>query len=306
MRYFATIPRLLLWATLWLLPVAAGCASTQVVDIFRRPLRIGIISNNYVDLVMRYGPLRDQLNRRLSRPVVTLPELTGNSIAVHLKYSPQYYHLLYLDPINYLAVSKQCKMLPLAIRVNRLDSTEVQGLIVVPVDSQIKQADQLYNKRFAFGPYGSAYMFYNALDALQTAKITVDRLKQVSYWPNCNAVANRLIGGWADAGVVTDVWWQTSDARSLGGKLLKDHLRIIGRTKPLPEWIWAATEGTAAADVNRIQRFLLEDIKNRETIRQHLKADGFIKLKPENLDTEKLSKLIDGIMQIPDRPLLSP
>ena len=124
------------WAILWVSLVLSGCPSTQIVDILEPTIRIAVVSNNFLDVTLRYRPLCDALNRHLGRPVTPLAELSGRSIAVHLTGNPGCYQLLYMDPVSYFQVSKQRNIFPLAIKVNPLGKTEVQGLIVVPADSK--------------------------------------------------------------------------------------------------------------------------------------------------------------------------
>lgn len=294
--------RLLVWPILFLSLTLAGCPSTQIVDIFKQPIRIGVVSNNYLDVSIRYRPLCDALNRKLKQPVVPLADFSGRSIAVHLKSNPNFYQLLYLDPVSYFEVSNQHRIFPLAMKVNRLGKTQVQGLIVTSAKSKIKILSELSSKRFAFGPYGSTHMFYNALQTLQAAGISVDDLGDLSYAPNCNTVANKLILGWSDVGVVTDVWWQSNTTKALDGKLLKDHLRIIARTELLPEMIWASTDSLDQAGRRKIQIFLIEQLQGQRSILQPLSAEKFIV--PEKSAIQRLGRFVRQIKKLPPRPLL--
>ena len=294
--------RLSVWPILFLCLALTGCASTQIVDIFKQPIRIGVVSNNYLDVSIRYRPLCDALNRKLKQPVVPLADLSSQSIAVHLKSNPKFYQLLYLDPVSYFEVSNQHRIFPLAMKVNMLGKTEVQGLIVTSAKSKIKILSELSGKRFAFGPYGSTHMFYNALQTLQAAGISADNLGDLSYAPDSNTVANRLILGWSDVGVVTDVWWHTTAAKALDGKLLKDHLRIIARTELLPEAIWASTESLDQAKRGKIQVFLLEQLQGQGSILQPLSAEKFIV--PDKSTLQRMGRFVRQIKKLPPRPLL--
>jgi len=280
----------------------AGCASTQIVDILEEPIRIAVVSNNYLDVALRYKGLCDAINRQFKKPVVPVAELSSRSIKVHLADNPRYYHLMHLDPVAYVLVSQQHTLFPLAVQVNDMGKTRRQGLIVVPSDSPIKQLGELAKKRFAFGPYGSAYMFYNALQTLQAGNIRAEDLTALSYGADSKAVADKLLLGWADAGVVTDLWWQTTQDRTLDGALLKDRLRIIARTEALPEMIWVATENLTEQQRLRVQLLLLDQLKGKKTILQPLRARRYVM--PDKEDFHAVEKLIQQVGKLPPRPLL--
>jgi len=154
----------------------------------------------------------------------------------------------------------------------------------VPKKSSINRLEDLKDKRFAFGPYGSAYQFFNVLESFKSGGFPTSMLKNVSYNKDSLTVAQRVLMNWADAGVVTQSWWQTTGDRTLDlTRLLKDDLRIIGQTDPMPEYVWAVTGRVNDVRKQQMKKVLTETISNKSLVLAGFGARGFVAIQDQDL-----------------------
>ena len=146
-----------------------GCAGSRLDLLGKDHIRMTTVDTNMLSVALRFGPLAEEMKKVLGRPVDVRSDWDTDTIKVHLadKNVEDYYHLMYLDPVQFCQVSEVTELVPLAVRKNLTDRNSETGLIVVPKAGKIKSIKDLKGKRFAFGPYGSAYMFYNVLELLE-------------------------------------------------------------------------------------------------------------------------------------------
>jgi ABC-type phosphate/phosphonate transport system substrate-binding protein len=287
--------------------IFGGCANRPLFSKgFKNsePIRMTTVDRDFLRVMIQFGPFKDQAEKELKQPVQISSDWDADSIKVHLADRKDYYHLLYLDPVQYSQVSAEAKLIPLAVRKNiRKSDTEV-GLIVVPKNSRIKSIEDIKGQRFAFGPHGSPYMFYNVLELLAESNVPTAALKGARYRDDgLGVVRDMLVFGLSDVGVVTQTWWETTSDLTLDmSKLLKDELRIIARTKELPEYVWAATPALLKATQDQIRHLLMESVNSNPGLTKNLKADGFAEIDSKTLDD--VSERIKQITDIPPKPLL--
>jgi len=282
--------------------MSSGCSITKFSQLGKEPIRMTTVDTNFLNVLLRFASVRDEISRTLDQPVEVLSAGYVDAIKVHLANRKDHYQLLYLDPVQFCQVSNSAKLIPLAMRKNRGGADKEVGLIVVPKDSPIKTLADIKGKRFAFGPYGSPYMFYNVLELLRDQQVPVSLVKG-AYYPNSLSVAQKVLLRWVDVGVVTETWWQTTTDRTLDlSKPLKDDLRIVARTKAIPEYIWAATESLAKDRQDKVRKILTTAGEHNKQILTAFEASGF-----RNIDEKDLAGLCErfkAIRNLPPKPVL--
>lgn len=296
-----------LLATAVAVMMIVGCAKVSEFPLGRRGtdcVRISTVDMNSFRAWIKFSPLKAELQKELDLPISIASDWNAEWIKIHLADREDYYHLLYLDPVQFARVSETVSLVPLAVRKNLRGADREVGLIVVPKNSPIKSIIELAGKRFTFGPYDSAYMFYNVLELLAEHKVRTGMLKAARYAKdNLGVVQELLVFRATDAGVVTKTWWKTTTDRTLDqSKLLRDELRIIGQTRPMPEYIWAATGAMSKDRQDRVRNVLIGTITGKPAVLKPFRAGGFVKADVKTVGA--LVNRIKRIKDIPSRPLL--
>ncbi len=283
----------------------SGCTVRPFENFSKSPLSITTVSSNYFNVMLKFSPIADELGKSLKRSVRVLSDWDVNSIKVHLRSQKDYCQLLYLSPVEFCQINKNVALKVIAIKQNQLGKTSETGFIVVPKNSPIKNVAELKGKRFVFGTYGDAYRFYNVLALFKESNLPTALLKDVSYSEDSVAAVRRILLGWADAGVVTKSWWQTTTDRTLDfSKLLKDELRIIGETKPVPEYVWAVTNSVSDDQRAKIVTVIAKSLSGKPNILAGFKAKGF--LPADNKVIEDYCKSLEKIKNLPPKPGILP
>jgi len=289
-----------------------GCTGSRLDLLGKDHIRMTTVDTNALSVALQFGPLAQEMKKVLGSPVDVLSDWNTDFIKVHLadKNIENYYHLMYLDPVQFCQVSEVTELVPLAVRKNLTDRNSETGLIVVPKASKIKSVKDLKDKRFAFGPYGSAYMFYNVLELLGDRQVPVSLLKGTQYYRHSLhthmdglVVTQHVLLGLADAGVVTRTWWETTTDLTLDmSRLLKDDLRIVAETKPMPEMIWASTDALSADQQEKLKHLLTETLTENSAVLSPLQAKGFVN--PDEKVIGQLCQRLKGIKNLPAKPRL--
>jgi len=286
-----------------------GCTGSRFDLLGKDHIRMTTVDTNWFGVRLRFGALASEVDKTLGKPVTIAADWDTDAIKTHLadEHVKDYYHLMYLEPAEFCQVSEAAKLTPLALRKNaRGEHTEI-GLIVVPTNSPIKGLQDLAGKRFAFGPYGSTYMFYNVLELFRDANVPVSLIKSVGYCNDSLGVVQNLFLalGAAHAGVVTKTWWETTTDRTLDmSTLLKDELRIIAETKPMPELIWAATDALTAHQQGKLKELFTQTLTHKPLVFSPFQARGFAP--PDEKIMAQLCERLKQIKNIPNKPKLLP
>ncbi len=281
--------------------LAGGCTVKPFENLNKSSFSVTTVSSNYFNVMLQFNAVADELGKSLKRSVRILCDWDVKSIKVHLHNRKDYYQLLYLSPVEFCKLNKDVPLTPIAIKKNLLDKTSEVGLIVVPKNSSIKNISDLNGKSFVFGPYGDSYRFYNVLALFKQSKFPVAKLKDVSYSEDDVSAVRRLLLGWADAAVVTETWWQTTTDRTLDlSKLLKDELRIIGKTKAVPEYVWAVTETVDTRVQSKVIDVLTHKLSGKQNVLAGFKAKSFVPVNQEVM--ESYCQEIRKIKNLPPKP----
>lgn len=308
MKKHAVLPVIVLTAAL------TGCAGSGLAGLAKDHIRLTTVDTNMLSVALRFAPLADELKKTLERPVDVRSDWDTDSINVHLADDQveDYYHLMVLDPIQFCQVSQAATLTPLAVRRNLTGADTETGLIVVPKTSTITGIKDLKGKRFAFGPYGSTTMFYNVLELFRESSMPTAFLESARYHKHSLnrhqdslVVAQNLLLGTADVGVVTRTWFQTTTDRTFDmSELLKDKLKVIAETKPMPELVVAATDALDADERQRVKDLLITTLADRPAVLEPLHAKGFAE--PDEKTFANLCRRLAAVKNLPPKPSLLP
>ncbi len=295
----------ILWIVVALIVVLSGCTVGGRLAVHPKPaLVLAVVSNNYVDVVFRFSPIADALSRQIDQPVrIVAGDI--KTLRTNLSANKNAYQLLYLDPVEFCRLSEVASLTPLVSRVNRSAATSQVGFIVVPKSSSISKLDDLKDKRFAFGQWESAWQFYNVLEYFKDANFPTAYLKRPIYTGDSLAVARALAFKQADAGVVTRTWWETSRDRALSfNRLLKDDLKIIAKTQPMPEYVWAVSPDVPDNLRLKIKKILIQQFIKQSRFAAAFDAWGFVPVQEQ--DYSSVCERIRRIKNLPSPPSLLP
>ncbi len=287
------------------LALISGCTVGRPGPAGKAPFSIGMIDKDYFQVVRRFTPLAEELSKGLGQPVQIKSDRDIQQLDTHLTEQADYCGLIYVDPVEFCRINEEHPLSAVAVRTNSAGSTSEVGLIVVPKNSSIKTLDDLKGKRFAFGPYESPHMFYNVLELFKAGQMPTAMLKNATYSRDSVAVAQRLVLKWSDAGVVTQTWWQTSTDRAGDiRRLLKDELRIIAQTEPLPLSVWAATASVSPARRQQLSKILTEGASGNQRVLSAFDSQGFAPV--QESDMAVVCERIMKVKNLPPPPSLLP
>lgn len=289
---------------------AVGCRSTsRMGQVFENPVRLGVVDDNYVQVLQRYKPFADQLNRDLDKPVVLQCELNPSALAMRI--SEDRYDVVLLDAVQYAEVSREVTLIPIATLVNDTTGDKTYGYFVTPHDSDIDKIERIAGKRIAFGPYGSPDVFYAAVWEMADHGVKPPDLGEVSYGPDNLAVARKLMFGHVDVGVVNAHWYQTSNDRwlpvvteDLLGKPFLDLLVIVDRTAELPGMVLAVTEHHDPGLASALRRLVHDSYTPDASVKcfSAIDACGFVPADAAAYDA--VTQQLDMHEELPTAPLL--
>ncbi|MCP4376509.1 MAG: PhnD/SsuA/transferrin family substrate-binding protein, partial [bacterium] len=177
-----------------------------------------------------------------------------------------------------------------ATKLNKSGTPYCQGTLIALRGKGIKGIGDLKGKRFRYGPKGCFNKHLAALGAFKTAGLKPGELGGVSYGSGCGGIAQTILDGHADAGVICDYSWDGWVAKK-DAKVGK--FAVIARGPKLRDTVVAATGQTDASTQELFVRGLLALKGNATILKPPLKARGFAR--STDGDYDSLRVLIKGL-----------
>ena len=209
-----------------------------------KPLLFGLFPNlSPRILVATYQPMRDYLEAELGRPVELVTAANFETFSRHIL--AREYDLMVAAP--HLA------------RLGQLDAgyhllahyrQPIQAWVVVSADSEIRDLRGLSGKRVAI-PDRLAIMSSLGTEMLAKAGLQVDRHYRMYEAKSHNNAALSVLNRQADAAVIGSIPFQQLT------KEVRDRLRVIDKSKPIPSQYFAASGKLSGQERARIARALL-------------------------------------------------
>jgi phosphonate transport system substrate-binding protein len=179
-----------------------------------------------------------------------------------------------VSPTDYVAMKEPAALEAVATKLNKSGTPYCQGTLIAPKGKGVQGIGDLKGKRFRYGPEGSFNKNLAALAAFKQAGLKPGDLAAVSYGGGCGGIAQTILDGQADAGVICDYSWD-------GWVAKKDakvgELTVIARGPKLRDTVVAATGDTDAATREQFVRGLLALNDNPTILQPPLKARGFVR-----------------------------
>lgn len=185
------------------------------------------------------------------------------------------------SPTDYAALHESAGVVAVASKLNKGGTPYCQGTLIAPKGGSVAKLSDLKGKRFRFGPKGSFNKYHAALHAMAAAGVTSKDLKEVSCGTGCSGIAETVLAGQADAGVICDYSWDSWMASS-SPKV--DKLVIIGRGPKLREKVVAAAARTDRATREQLLKALLAMKGDPVLLAPPLKARGFVRSADSDYD----------------------
>lgn len=182
----------------------------------------------------------------------------------------------YQNPYIFALIDREIDIKPLVTTIGEDSPSDelmeggdkFRGVIITRQDSMIKDIRELRNKKVLITSPKSAGGYLSQRLFLMQAGIDTERdLKIIDAKRQENVILG-VYRGEADAGFVREsalvVWKEAVDMKKI---------RILARTKPLPNWPFALCGNVNPSLVNEVKRLLIE-LKDREILRS-AKIEGF-------------------------------
>ena len=218
----------------------------------------------------QYAPFVRLMSEATGRPVTLkacgdCAELSRASAAGEVGF-------VIVSPTDYVSMKDSAGLEAIATKLNKSGTPYCQGTLIAVKGKGINRIGDLKGKRFRYGPKGSFNKYLAALCAFKQAGLKPGDLSGVSYGTGCGGIAQTILDGQADAGVICDYSWDGWVAKK-DAKVGK--LAVIARGPKLRDTVVAATGKTDAATREQFVRGLLALNGNATILQPPLKARGF-------------------------------
>jgi phosphonate transport system substrate-binding protein len=195
-----------------------------------------------------------------------------------------------VSPTDYVAIKNPASLEAVATKLNKSGTPYCQGTLIAPKSGGVKTIGDLKGKRFRYGPKGSFNKYLAARHAFKHAGLAPGDLSEASFGTGCGGIAQTVLDGQADAGVVCDYSWDgwvaKKDAKA-------DKLVVIARGPKLRDTVVAATVRSDSAARERFVGALLALNGNPTILQPPLKAKGFAR--SNDGDYDSLREVIKGL-----------
>jgi ABC-type phosphate/phosphonate transport system substrate-binding protein len=273
----------------------AGCQHQQPLDLesvnlfaplekllqIQPPVRLGVTRIHINPLVTPpWQRLEQELKRILGRNVQVL-QLKPFQIRAKMGLGQLDFALVSASDYLEIAARPVCQII--AVPVNPDMSLDKRGLIVTAQDSGIESLDQLKGKRFAFGPADDPVLFLAPADALIRAGVnlsdlTKELLPPFGFHISSFEAAKAVLYEGVQAGAVDQqefTSWPETTAALFQTALPRQRFRILAKTEPVPNGPFLAGSKTDPKMVQRVRKYLLEEVKSHPDVLAGLGAGGF-------------------------------
>ncbi|MDP6542540.1 MAG: PhnD/SsuA/transferrin family substrate-binding protein [Phycisphaerae bacterium] len=260
--YFASVVLVVVTVTLI---GACGCTQGSSSKIV-----VGIKSSDPAGAREQYAPFVKLMSENTGQPVAL--KVCKDADALCRASAAGEIGFVIVSPTDYVAMKNTAALEAVATKLNKSGTPYCQGTLIASKGKGVKGIGDLKGKRFRYGPKGSFNKNLAALAAFKQAGLKPGDLAGVSYGSGCGGIAQTVLDGQADAGVICDYSWDGWVAKK-DAKIGK--LAVIARGPKLRDTVVAAAGGTDAATREQFVGALLA-LKNNPTIlKPPLKARGF-------------------------------
>ncbi len=165
------------------------------------------------------------------------------------------------------------------------------GVLVTRRDSGIKKIEDLRGKRVIFGHPLSTAKWLAPLALLKKKGIDPAKdLKNYSHGDSCESIAMNIFLGQGDAGAMCDYSFDeiAENKSPKDDEIPSDALVVIGTTREIPTWVFAARTGVDANTIALVNNALIKLDRRRPEhleIMKELDIGGFIRASDGDFDS---------------------
>ncbi len=265
--------------------LVGACGCTQAPS---SGIAVGIKSSDPAGAQEKYAPFIKLMSKNTGQPVglkvfKDADELSRASAAGEMGFA-------IVSPTDYVAMKNTASFEAVATKLNKSGTPYCQGTLIAPKTGGVKDIGELKGKRFRYGPKGSFNKYLAARHAFKQAGFEPGELADTSYGTGCGGIAQTILDGQADAGVICDYSWDGWVAKK-DAKV--DKLTVIARGPKLRDTVVAATCRCDAAEREQFVEALLALNGNPTILAPPLKARGFAR--STDGDYDSLREVIKGL-----------
>jgi phosphonate transport system substrate-binding protein len=218
-----------------------------IVSVFADTLSFGAISTvDSTIMQKKLNPLIQYISKTISKE---MKFETGFDYADTIEqFKNGHYDFGFIGPSPFVITSKNTKnKLKIIVGLNNKCHGKFHSVIVVRKDSSIAKLEDLKGKTFAFGSPQSTLSYFMPMNLLQKNSI-VKYLARYDFLGKHDKVAKYIIMGKYDAGAI----------KSSIAKKYSKYIRVIAKTKDVPDFVVVASAKTPDMVVQKIRKALLK------------------------------------------------
>lgn len=275
-----------------LLAVSSGCQTAglrflSLVGLKKEPLAMALVVDQPTEAVgllnpfTPYQPLQKAMGESLRRPIA-VDLCMAFQVETGLKSG--WHDLAVVSPAQYARLTQPEVFRTIVCSVDGRHRMSRPALLVVPADSDVRSAADLRGKVVAFGPAEDSRTHYAALKLLHEAGLRKQDLAldvlpipgSLKHFPHMRAVALAVINGSATAGFIDEAAWEEFPEEDAAENTpARSKLRVIDRTKAVPDRIILASPTLDEATIGAIRTFLLQVGEKQPEVLSNLTAKAY-------------------------------
>lgn len=245
-----------------------GATTSSFLSLFglrERPLVVALVAQpGVLDPFTPHEKLRQAMSESLGRPV-RLDLCLPVQLAPNLQMG--FYDLAIVPPAYYVEMSNRDRCPILAATVDELGQVAHSAVLVVPAQSDAQAVIDLKGRKIGFGPTSDARTHHAGLTLLKENGIEKTDMSlsllpvpgSLRHYPTMRDVALAIQNGSLDAGFIDElVYNEFMEQGGADDEPVRDRLRVIARTKPVPDLLVIQSPKISPAVAKQVLDFLIE------------------------------------------------
>jgi ABC-type phosphate/phosphonate transport system substrate-binding protein len=272
-----------------LLVVQVGCQSgasgASILSLFglsEKPLVIALpVEPGVLNPFAPYEPFRKAMSRSIKRPVRL-------DLCLPVQFEPNltlgYCDLAFMTPASALEMGHPERFGIIALPIDAAGQATQGASLVVAAAGGLDAITDLRGKRVAFGPRGDARTHHAGLALLREAGVRKRDLSlallpipgSLRHYSDMGEIARSVINGESDGGFIDETALAGFDQAEI-----RDKLRVIGQTTPLPEKLILGSPKLEAKAARKVTEFLLDAQREHPDALRPLLVAGYQEPTPD-------------------------
>lgn len=233
---------------------------------------------NITEMYEKFLPLKAYLERAIARSIVlTVARDYQDALEKIESGSGQ---LAYLDPAAYCEAAQRQRVIPL-VRTIRNGSATYRSVLVVRSDSPITKIIEARGRRLALGNISSSSSYLIPVVMFKEVGIGLGDFSSVDYLEQEDRIALSVLAKRHDVGGLSE---------RVARKYVRDGLKIINTSEPIPQYVVCASAKLAPALRERLRKALAAINRDRvpEIVEAMKDMDGFAAVEERDFDVVRV------------------